>query len=204
MATRRARSSGPAAELSDDESGEPSASADEDDDSSEPGQEASDTGEASEPIPVAGEAFVSHLCCALCPCTVNVSAYSAWLGWPGLQVPPAVLPCLRCTHQPLAPTVLNACMATADGSSDEDLEGENGEIEARTKEDVEAYAIEDPEEAPKAEAVPAVKEDAGAMPADISLNRPGAKTPVTVPTNVLGMFHFIWLQAHRQESQFQS
>ena len=95
-------------------------------------------------------------------------------------------------------------MAIADGSSDEDLEGEDGRTAARTEGDDEADATEDPEEAPKAEAVPAVKEDAGAMPAEISLNRPSAKTPVTVPTQVLGMSHSTWLQAHVQESQFQS
>ena len=211
MATRRARSSGPAAESPDDDSGEPSASAlaDENDDSSEPGQEASDSGEASEPIPVAGEAFLCLLCCASCPCTVRFLVYSDWLGGPGLQAPPAVVPGLRCTHQPLAPLVLNACMGTADGSSDEDPEGEDGEIAAGTEEDAEADATEEPEEALEAEAAPAVKEDAEAMPADISLNRPGARTPVTVPTDVLGMSHSTWLQAHshcscRQESQIHS
>lgn len=209
MATRRARSSGPAAESPDDDSGEPSASAlaDEDDDSSEPGQEASDSGEASEPIPVAGEAFLCLLCCASFPCKVKVN--SDWLGGPGLQAPPAVTPGLRCTHQPLAPSVLKACMGTADGSSDEDPEGEDGEIAAGTEEDAEADATEEPEEAPEAEAAPAVKEDAEAMPADISLNRPSAKTPVIVPTDVLGMSHSTRLQADsqcscRQESQIHS
>ena len=39
----------------------------------------------------------------------------------------------------------------------------------------------------KAEVAIAAKEDAGAMPDEISLKRPGTAPPVTVPTDAMGM-----------------
>jgi hypothetical protein len=70
VATCRAKSSGPAAELSNGASGEPSASAVEDDNSSECIQDSSDSGEASEPIHVAGEPMLSlyAVCCIFTLC----------------------------------------------------------------------------------------------------------------------------------------
>ena len=65
---------------------------------------------------------------------------------------------------------------------DADVDVDAGAIE---QDEQEADVVEDPT-AEVAEAAPAVGEEAHVMPAEISLERPGTKSPVTIPTSAMG------------------
>ncbi len=79
----------------------------------------------------------------------------------------------------------------ADGSSDPDAdsdadaeEQDDGETDKAEGNDIEDTAAEVAEVA--AEAATAVGDKTDAMPAEISLERPGTKLPVTIPTSAMG------------------
>ena len=80
----------------------------------------------------------------------------------------------------------------ADGSSDPDTDVD---VDATEQDEQEANIVEDT--APEvAEAAPAVGGEADVMPAEISLERPGTKSPVTIPTSAMGMSSNLQPEAH--------
>ena len=77
----------------------------------------------------------------------------------------------------------------ADGGSNEDSDAEAAE--GADADEAEADDMSDAAEQPaevKSEVAMAAKEDADAMPDEISLKRPGTAPPVSVPTDAMGMF----------------
>lgn len=76
----------------------------------------------------------------------------------------------------------------ADGGSNEDSDAEAAA--GADADEAEADDMDDAAEQPaelKVEVAIAAREDAGAMPDEISLKRPGTAPPVTVPTDAMGM-----------------